>query len=144
MEYTKRLELKSIQSEFPKEQITSSDQAQKFIKRFYQDDLTIYESFYILLLDRNNQTIGYAKISQGGVAGTVVDPKIVAQYAVDSLSSAVILAHNHPSGNKKPSQSDIALTKKVRDGLKLLDIATLDHVILTEEGYTSLADEGLM
>jgi len=140
----KRFELKSIQSDFPKQKITSSRDSQEFIRQFYGDDIEIYESFFLLLLNRANNTIGYAKISQGGTAGTIVDSKIVAKYAVDSLASAVILAHNHPSGNTKPSPADIQITKKLRDGLKLLDIEVLDHIILTEESFYSFADEGMM
>ena len=140
----KRFELKSIQSDFPKQKITSSRDSQEFIRQFYGDDIEIYESFFLLLLNRANNTIGYAKISQGGTAGTIVDSKIVAKYAVDSLASAVILAHNHPSGNRQPSPADIQITKKIKEGLKLLDIEVLDHIILTEESFYSFADEGMI
>lgn len=136
------IQLKTIQSEFPKKKITSSKDSANFIRQFYYDDISIYESFFILLLNRANFTIGYAKISQGGVAGTVVDIKIIAKYAVDFLADSVILAHNHPAGNLSPSDADKAITKKTIDALKLLDIRVLDHVILTEESYYSFADEG--
>jgi DNA repair protein RadC len=99
---------------------------------------------YILLLDRAHQTVGYAKISQGGTAGTVVDTKIIAKYAIESLAHAVILAHNHPSGNLAPSDADIRITKEVKAGLALFDIHVLDHLILTETAYNSLADAGDM
>lgn len=137
-------ELKKIQSDFPKEKIQSSRNSAEFIKRFYSDDIEIFESFFILLLNRNNQTIGYAKISQGGISGTVVDIKIIAKYCVDSLASAVILAHNHPSGNTNPSEADKAITRKTIEALKLLDIAVLDHIILTADDYFSFSDEGLI
>jgi DNA repair protein RadC len=79
------------------------------------------------------------------MSGTVVDGKIVAKYAVEALASGVILAHNHPSGNTQPSQADIDLTKKMREGLKNLDIQVLDHIILAAEGnYLSLADENYL
>jgi len=138
------ISLKRIKSDIKKVKITSSLIASNFARNFFHEDITIYESFFIILMNRSNNTIGYAKISQGGVAGTVVDPKIVAKYCVDTLSSACILVHNHPSGNKKPSQEDINITKKVRDGLKLFDINVLDHIILTDEEYLSMADEGLI
>lgn len=81
-------------------------------------------------------------ISQGisAIAGTVVDVRIIAKYAVDSLAVGVILAHNHPSGNLKPSEADHRLTRQTKEGLKLLNIDVLDHIILTAEGYYSLAD----
>jgi DNA repair protein RadC len=84
----------------------------------------------------------YAKISQGGITGTVVDPRLVAKYAVESLAVGVILAHNHPSGNLKPSTPDKVLTDKVKEGLKYLDIKLLDHIILTNDGYYSMMEEG--
>lgn len=139
----KLFELKKIQSDFPTEKITTSNEAQLFIRQFYGDDIEVFESAFILLLNRQNQTIGYAKISQGGVAGTYVDPKIVAKYAVDSLASGVIFCHNHPSGNPAPSPEDISLSKKLKQGLNLLDINLLDSIILTPtSAYTSLADLG--
>jgi DNA repair protein RadC len=139
-----KYELRKLQTDFPAVTIKSSEDACDFIKKFYSDDIEIFESFFILLLNRANTTIGYAKISQGGLTGTVVDIRIVAKYAVDSLATGVILAHNHPSGNLKPSQQDIDLTKKIKEGLKLLDIDVHDHLILTVSGHLSLLDEGQM
>jgi DNA repair protein RadC len=139
-----KYELRKLQTDFPAVTIKSSGDACDFIKKFYSDDIEIFESFFILLLNRANTTIGYAKISQGGLTGTVVDIRIVAKYAVDSLATGVILAHNHPSGNLKPSQQDIDLTKKIKEGLKLLDIDVHDHLILTVSGHLSLLDEGQM
>ena len=134
----KLFELKKIQTEFPSEKITSSDQAANFIRRFYFDDIEIFESFFILLLNQANKTIGYAKISQGGISGTVVDVRIIAKYAIEALATSVILAHNHPSGNLTPSQSDITITEKIKTGLKILDIKVLDHLILTADSFYSM------
>lgn len=144
MKTTPLFELKKVQTEFPQIKIHSSKDSQEFIRSFYGDDIEIYESFFILLLDRANTTIGYAKISQGGITGTVVDIRIIAKYAVDSLASSIILAHNHPSGTLKPSEQDLMLTKKIVSGLKLLDIQVLDHVILTKDSYYSFADNGTL
>ena len=141
---TKLFELKKIQTEFPNVKITSSKDGYDFIKQFYGDDIEIFESFFILLLNRANKTIGYAKISQGGITGTVVDIKLVAKYAVESLAQSVILAHNHPSGTLAPSEADISITNKIISGLKLLEVNVLDHVILTNESYYSFADNGLL
>ena len=122
--------------------ITCSKDSYTFIKQFYHDDIAIYESFFIVLLNRANNTTGYVKISQGGTAGTVVDLKIIAKYAIDSLSAGVILAHNHPSGNINPSSQDKGVTNQIKSGLKLFDINVVDHIILTEDKYFSFADEG--
>lgn len=103
-----------------------------------------YEEFWVLLLNRANHVMRVEKISQGGVAGTVADPKIIFKRALDHLASAIILAHNHPSGNKRPSQADIALTRKLRDAGTLLDLPILDHLIFTDDGYYSFADEGML
>jgi DNA repair protein RadC len=141
-EYTLKVEKKN--SAFEKVKINTSEAAYNYIKQFYKDDILIYESFFILLLNRFNMTIGYAKISQGGVTGTVVDEKIIAKYAIDTLASNVILAHNHPSGNTLPSDSDAKITKQVQKALDLFKISVIDHIILTEHSYYSMSDNGLL
>lgn len=144
MEHTKLISLKKEDSQFEKVKISSSQHAADYMKKFYHDDIEIYESFFILLMNRANETIGYAKISQGGITSTTVDVKIIAKYVVDSLASAVILAHNHPSGVLKPSNSDIQITDKIKSAMKYFDTTILDHLILTREGHYSLADNGDM
>lgn len=137
-------ELKKNKSSFKKEKITGSETAANYIRNFYSDDIGIYESFFILLLNNNSQTIGYAKISQGGIVGTIVDVKIIAKYVVDSLATGIILAHNHPSGTLLPSQADKDITKKVTEVLKYFDCKVLDHIIMTEDSYFSFADSGIL
>lgn len=144
MEKLNLLELKRIQTNLPKIQIGNSENSYNYIKNFYSDDITIFESFFILCLDRNCNTIAYAKISQGGIAGTYVDVKIIAKYAVDCLCNSIILAHNHPSGNLLPSEADIQITKKIKLGLELLDIKILDHIILSDESFYSFADNYIL
>jgi DNA repair protein RadC len=124
--------------------ITSSRDAADYIRNFYQDDIYIYESVFILLLNRANQTIGYAKISQGGISGTVVDIRIILKYAIESLASGVIMAHNHPSGQLNPSPQDIQLTKKLREAMLWMDISLLDSLIVMPDNYYSMADEGII
>lgn len=138
----KRIELKFNDTAFKKVKVNAAQNAYNVIKEFYHDDINIYESFFILLLNRQNITIGYAKISQGGVAGTVVDKSIVAKYCIDSLASGVIIAHNHPSGSLQPSEADYKITKEIKAGLKLFDIRLLDHIILTDQSYVSMAENG--
>lgn len=103
-----------------------------------------YEQFFVLLLDRANKVIRKLNISQGGVAGTVADPKKIFKLALDHNASSMILAHNHPSNNLKPSDNDIRLTKKLAAAGEVLEIKVLDHIIAGNDNYFSFADEGLM
>ena len=139
-----RFELKHVQTDFPSVQITNSEKASDFIRQFYGDDIHIFESAFLLLLNNANQTIGFAKISQGGISSTIIDVRLVAHYAINSLATGIIFAHNHPSGNCKPSEADIQLTKKFKEALKLLEVYVLDSLILTGTSYYSLADNGDM
>jgi DNA repair protein RadC len=103
-----------------------------------------HEEFWILLLNRANRVVKKWQISQGGIAGTVADPKLIFKLALDELASGIILAHNHPSGNLSASQADLDLTRKLKEGGKLLDIQVLDHLIVAGQKYFSFADEGLI
>ncbi len=139
-----RISLKKHVTNITKVKIATSQDAGIFARKFYFDDLTIYESFFVILLNRAMNTIGFVKISQGGTAGTVVDKKIIAKYAVDSLAESVILVHNHPSGTLKPSKSDIEVTKGIKEALQLFDINVIDHLILTDISCYSFSDEGII
>ena len=103
-----------------------------------------HEEFWVLLLNRANRVIKKHQISQGGVAGTVADPKIIFKVALAELASGIVLAHNHPSGNLTASQADIDLTRKLKEAGKLLEIQVLDHVIIAGQKYFSFADEGML
>lgn len=102
------------------------------------------EEFWILMLNRANHIISRHRVSIGGVAGVVVDAKMVFKPAIEALASSIILIHNHPSGNLKPSKADIDLTRKLRKAGESLDIVVADHVIVAQTGYYSFADEGMM
>lgn len=102
------------------------------------------EEFWVILLNRANRLIKKEQISSGGVSGTVADPKIIFKAALDQYASSIILVHNHPSGNLKPSQADIKLTNKMKEAGNLLEIPVLDHVIFSDQNYLSFADEGLL
>jgi DNA repair protein RadC len=102
------------------------------------------EEFKIMLLSRHNRVLGLVDISLGGTAGTMADPKVIFAAAIKGNASGIILAHNHPSGNLRPSQADIDLTRKIKTGGQILDIGVLDHIILTSEGFFSFTDEGMM
>ena len=96
-----------------------------------KDSIEHVEEFKILLLNRANMVLGIASLFKGGVVGTVIDPRIIFQYALKANAAQIILAHNHPSGNTKPSDADISITKKIKEGARHLDITVLDHIILT-------------
>lgn len=103
-----------------------------------------HEEFWIVLLNRANKVIDTKLVSRGGVSSTVVDSKVIFNFALESLASAIILAHNHPSGNLKPSNSDIRLTKKIVAAGKIMEVPVLDHIIVGDNDYFSFADEGLI
>lgn len=125
-------------------QITGSQEAANILRANWSDDMELCETFNVLLLNRANRVKGIYTASKGGVAGTVADAKLIFATAVKSLACSIILAHNHPSGNRRASQADIDLTKKLIRAGEALDITVLDHLILTTQGYLSFADEGLM
>lgn len=103
-----------------------------------------YEEFWIILLNRSNRVIGQKLISEGGISGTVVDPKKVFKIALDHHASGIILGHNHPSGVTAPSEADQKITKKIVNAGQLLEIVVLDHIIITDDGYYSFTDEGAL
>ena len=103
-----------------------------------------HEEFWILLLNRANRVIDNIRISQGGISGTVIDVRIILKHALDRLASAIILCHNHPSGNLKPSEADIKITSKIGDSSRTMDLQLLDHLIIADNSYFSFSDEGLI
>lgn len=124
---------------------SSKDACAILLDLINKDSLDHYECFWCLFLSRSNKVLGFSVISRGGVNGTVADPKIIMQNALLANASGIILAHNHPSQNTRPSQQDINLTKKMKSAGELLDISVLDHIIITSEnGYYSFADECMM
>jgi len=122
--------------------VTSSHDAFDILTDVWTEQMEHIEEFVILLLNKANKVLGFVKISQGGISGTVVDPKCIFQAALKGNASSVILGHNHPSGNTQPSEADIKLTHKIKEAGNFLDIAVLDHLILTPYSYYSFADEG--
>lgn len=124
--------------------VRASQDAANYARAFYSDDLVIYESAFIILLNQANNTIGWAKIGQGGICSAIIDVRIVCKYAIDALASGVIFVHNHPSGVLKPSPQDERLTRKLRDALLILDVKLLDSIIISETGYYSFQDNGMI
>lgn len=113
---------------------------------FIQGDLSDlnHEEFWVILLKRNNEVILKQMISKGGVSGTLVDPKIIFKMALEQTASGILLIHNHPSGNSKPSKEDIHLTNKIKEAGRSLDINLLDHLIIANDSFYSFADENML
>lgn len=130
-------------SERPK--ITCAKDAYEiFLKHWDADRLEFVEEFKVLLINRANKVLGICSLSSGNVSGTIADPKQVFTAALKANASYVMVCHNHPSGNLKPSHADEVLTHKMREAGRFLDLPLLDHLIIAAEGYFSFADEGLI
>ncbi|MBN1185166.1 MAG: JAB domain-containing protein [Bacteroidales bacterium] len=124
---------------------TSKDAFELFMEHWDLDSIEHVEEFKLMLLTRSNKVLGIASISRGGINGTVTDVRIILQYAIKSNASGIIVAHNHPSGNLQPSESDLNLTRKIKESGLIMDVQLLDHLIITPEGnYYSFADNGLV
>lgn len=125
--------------------INGSREAFNILKESWDENkIEFIEQFKVMLTNRANKVLGILEVSTGGVSGTVADPKVIFAAAIKAGACGFIVAHNHPSGNLTASQSDIELTKRLRDGGRLLEIQLLDHLIMTTEGYFSFADEGMI
>ena len=125
--------------------ITRSNDAYELLMKYWDENkLEFVEQFKVMLLNKANRVLGICEISTGGISGTVADPKLIFMAALKSNASYVVIAHNHPSGNLKPSRQDEELTGKIKEGGKFLDLPLLDHLIITDEGFFSFADEGLL
>ena len=103
-----------------------------------------HEEFWLMCLNRNNAIIGTTRIGSGGISATVADIRIMLKYAIENYASSMILCHNHPSGNLKPSNADIKLTTAVKEAASWMDIALIDHIIVTDSSYYSFADEKML
>jgi DNA repair protein RadC len=128
-------------SERPK--IESSSEAYEIFKQSWDENkIEFVEQFKVMLLNRANKVLGIYEVSTGGISGTVADIRLIFAAALKTNSSSLILAHNHPSSNTKPSDADIQLTRKIKEAGKLMDIKVLDHLIITTENYCSFSDKG--
>ncbi|MCL6259514.1 DNA repair protein RadC [Aquiflexum sp. TKW24L] len=133
---------KQISDQTKKIKINGSKDVFNLMGRELMDETV--EHFYVLLLNRSNILIKKQLISFGGTNGTVADPKIIFKYALDSMACSIILVHNHPSGNLRPSEQDRILTSKLKHVGENLEVQVIDHVIFTDVAYFSFADEGLL
>jgi DNA repair protein RadC len=125
-----------------KPQVTSSQEVALQLQALLKDHR--HEVFAVLYLNRANRVNHFEIISEGGITGTVADPRIILRHALEEDAVGLILCHNHPSGNLRPSRADEELTVKIREAARFFDIRLLDHLIVSNEGYFSFADEGLL
>lgn len=122
--------------------MNTSKQIGEYLRSRLKD--LMHEVFAVIFLNQNNAVIHFEVISEGGITGTVADPRIILRKALEKNAVGLILAHNHPSGNLSPSKADEFLTVKIREAAKFLDIRVMDHIIVSDEGYYSFADEGML
>ncbi|HMG81835.1 MAG TPA: DNA repair protein RadC [Ferruginibacter sp.] len=127
---------------FEKPTIRSSSDIATYLQAIIKD--YSYEVFAVLFLNQANKINHFEIVSKGGITGTVADPRIILKRALEEDATSIILCHNHPSGNLKPSRADELVTKNIKEAAKYFDIKVLDHIIVSEEGYFSFADEGLI
>ena len=121
---------------------TSSDAYQVLKHSWDENKIEFVEQFKVMLLNRANKVLGIYELSTGGISGTVADIRLIFAASIKSNASSIVLAHNHPSSNTKPSDADLQLTRRIKEAGKLLDITVVDHIIVTVENYYSFADEG--
>jgi len=119
-----------------------SEDIAEFIRTSMKD--YTYEVFGVVYLNRSNKVNHFEIISSGGISGTVVDTRIILKKAIEHGATSIVLCHNHPSGNIKPSKADEELTKKIKEAAKYHDIEVIDHIIVSEEGYFSFSDDGIL
>jgi DNA repair protein RadC len=124
--------------------VKCSEDASRIFAQAHKDCMEHHEEVNVLFLNRANRVLGISCIGKGGLDGSVVDIRIILQTALKANCSSVMLSHNHPSGSQKPSQQDITITQKLKEGCKTVGLLLLDHLIITNEGYISFADEGLL
>ncbi|WEK35150.1 MAG: JAB domain-containing protein [Candidatus Pseudobacter hemicellulosilyticus] len=123
---------------------TSKDAYAIFLEKWDKDKLEMIEQLQLLLLNKANQVLGVYPLASGGINSVTLDIRLIFSVALHCLASAIILAHNHPCGISLPSETDITLTKQLKEAGKLIDIQVLDHLIITPTGYTSLSDSGYL
>ncbi len=125
-----------------KPHVSDSREIAKYLQSLLKDHL--HEVFAVVYLNRSNRINHFEIVSQGGITGTVADPRIIMKKALEEDATSLILCHNHPSGSLKPSRSDEELTQKIKQAAMFFDIRVLDHIIVSEQGYYSFADEGIL
>lgn len=124
--------------------VTSKDAYDILLEQWDASRIEFVEQFKVMLFNRAQRVLGIFEVSTGTTTAALADPRLIFAAAIKANAVSILMAHNHPSGDLQPSQPDIALTRKIREGGKLLEVQVVDHIILTTEGYYSFADEGLL
>lgn len=126
--------------------VTTLNDAVNYLREsvFNKDEITFRESSYLLVVNQSNKVLGWFKLSLGGITGTIIDLRLLFNCAISCFATGIIIAHNHPSGNTKPSNADNQITEKIKEACNFLDIRFLDHIILTDNSYFSFADAGIL
>ena len=125
-----------------KKTVSTSKEIADYLKHILKD--YSYEVFAVVFLNRANKIISFQIVSSGGLTGTIADPRVILKKAIEEEATAIVLSHNHPSGNLRPSRADEDLTYRIKQAAAYLEIKVIDHIIVSEEGYFSFADEGMM
>ena len=133
---------RNFQEAMESDQIRSSKDAANYIRPKIGD--LHHEEFWIIYLNRRNSILGAEKLSMGGITGTVIDVRLVLKRALERTATSLIAAHNHPSGNLEPSDADKKITRQLKEAAAIMEIPVIDHLIVTQSGYYSFADEGLL
>jgi len=136
---------KTSNKKLQKKVVKDSEIAYKYIKEFYDEEtIELFETAYVIVLNQANKILGIHKLSEGGLTSTIIDVRKVILATILMNGKAAIIAHNHPSGNLTFSKSDLDITKRLKEALKVCELELLDHILITTEGYKSIADEGLL
>lgn len=122
--------------------ITGSRDGYQILRKYLSDQRT--EEFWAIFLNQSNRVLHFSQLTQGGINQSIVDIRILFKTALDHYATALIIAHNHPSGNLKPSREDLEITRKIKEAGNMLNIRLLDHLIITQSSYVSLSDDGLL
>ncbi len=139
------LELSRRRAAEPNEEenfVKTSNDAFRFIQPFLRDKQ--HEEFHLICLNQRNKIVSHFRVSDGGISSTNVDIRKIMKLILDAVAVSIIIAHNHPSGNREPSENDISITKRIAEAVAVFDIKLLDHIIVADDSYTSFSDEGLL
>ncbi len=126
------------------ETLARSTDAAELFKNLFAEEITMFESVFVIYVNQRNQPIGWRKISQGGISASVVDVRLVLVPALNCLATGFFICHNHPSGNLRPSEEDRRITKQLKEVGAIMSVQLIDHIIITEDSFFSFADEGLI
>lgn len=139
-----KISMQKNENDFENFKINSSRSSYQFFKKQLGETINVFESVLVIYLDNSLNSLGWLKVSQGGINSSIVDVRLIMGTALKCFATGFIICHNHPSGNLNPSREDKHITEKLKEAGKLLDIQIMDHLIITEDNYFSFADDGMI